>query len=129
MTHLVRISPVTQADIPAMAEVVVQCEAQDPLTSMWYGSCIPEIKKQLPGVVLSTNLEDPSIRMFKATLTQNDKVVGYGSLCYSQGDVQYPVIQRGSFYKGMNEELYATIKNEMAKKRKHFLDGEKHTCK
>jgi hypothetical protein len=129
MTHPVQISPVTQADISAMAEVVVHCEAQDPLISMWYGSCIPEIKTQLPGVVLSANLEDPGTRMFKVTLTENRKVVGYGSLSYSQGEVQYPVIQRGSFYKGMNEELYAVIKNEMAKKRKRFLDGEKHTCK
>jgi hypothetical protein len=90
---------------------------------------IPEIKAQLPGVVLSANLEDLSARMFKATLTQDGKVVGYGSLSYSQGEVQYPVIQRGAFYKRMNEELYAIIKNEMAKKRKQFLDGEKHTCK
>ena len=111
-----------------MAKVVVQCEAQAPLISMGYGSCILEIKTQLPGVILSANLEDPRIRMFKAALIQNDKVVGYGSLCNSQGEVQYPVIERGSFYKGINGELYAAIKNEMANKRKHFLDGEKHTC-
>ena len=124
MTPRIQISLATQADIPALTEVVVQCEAQDSLISLWYGSCDPNIKSQLPGVVLSSNLENPDMRMFKAT--KKEKAVGYGSLWYPQGDIQYPAILQGSSYEGMNEELYTAAKNEVAKKRKQFLDGEKH---
>ncbi len=124
---VVQISLAGPADIPALARVIVECEAQDPLIRHWYGSCDPQTRTELPGVVLSSNLENSTIRMFKATLA--DEVVGYGSLSYSQGDIEYPISLQASSYEGMNNELYITTKNEIARHRKKLLDGKKHISK
>lgn len=112
-------------DIEGMVQVLIKCEDLDPIKRLWYDKSLPQIKTELPRVVLSSDLEDLDRRVFKATLQETGKIVAFGSMRYQKGKIEDSLPTPGSAIAGTNTELATAYTGSIRAKYKEHLDGQK----